>query len=438
MSTRSMSEAIASIIRRPIRTKVKRLFKPFYTKSPVQSIDNMVPSVSAAPTALSMVEIISKLPNLFPRTVSDSVRDYQHIRSRNDDVFQQELLMTLPFYPVSDSSKQAEIIKTKVDAEGNYINEFCIKPAARNLPASKMKHLVFIHGYGAGLGFFIKNLENIPLLNNEWCIHAIDLPGYGFSSRTRFPFQYPRDTLNDAQEWFHERMHTWFDKRGLLKTPQNNLIMAHSLGAYLMSNYVAKYPNHFKKLIMCSPAGICKSTSMAKLGNASPPWWYSKLWERNISPFSLVRNSLHLGSKLTSGWSYRRFRKILQEGTSLSRKQFEALHRYSYAIFNRSGCGEYLLSFALRCGGDPRVSLEDSIFQNVSNGIYKSNCEWLWMYGDHDWMDVQGGNRVSAQLNKYSAKERSKVCVVPNSGHHLYLDNYKYFNEVMINEMGNM
>ncbi|QLG73633.1 hypothetical protein HG535_0F01440 [Zygotorulaspora mrakii] len=265
-----------------------------------------------------------------------------------------------------------------------------------------------------------------------------DLPGYGFSSRSRFPYHYPTSIVSDVQDWFHQKLYRWFEKRGLLMNPENNLIMAHSLGAYLMCLYAAKYPDHFKKIIMCSPAGVCHSNLNKKLGNTRIPWWYTKLWDRNISPFSLVRNASQLGSKITSGWTYSRFSKVLSEGTPLSVQQFEALHRYAYSIFNQPGSGEYLLSFVLRCGGSPRISLEDQIFKDCNNGIYQSNCEWLWMYGETDWMDITGGFRVSDMLNRYSNKERSHVCIVPNSGHHLYFDNYNYFNEVLINEMKSM
>lgn len=390
-------------------------------------------SVSAAPAAIPLHEIIARLPNLFPRSYNDSVKDYQDIGREGDERFQEDLLETLPFVAGTDSNKKGEVIRTVVDNDGNYINEFCVMPK-KSCRADKLKHLIFIHGYGAGMGFFLKNLENIPLLNDEWCIHAIDLPGYGYSSRCQFPFNYPRDTITDVHNWFHVRLERWFEKRNLVENSQNNILMAHSLGAYLMALYTSKHPTHFKKIIMCSPAGICNSTTAKAIGNTSPPWWYSKLWDRNISPFSLVRASSRLGSKLTSGWTYRRFKRLLEESTEQSERQFEALHRYAYAIFNKRGCGEYLLSFALRCGGDPRIPLEDTLFKQEENGLKEGNLEWLWLYGERDWMDASGGRRVSQHLNE-NLGQKSEVCIVPNAGHHLYFDNYEFFNKIIVNQM---
>ncbi|CCD25885.2 carboxylic ester hydrolase NDAI_0G01090 [Naumovozyma dairenensis CBS 421] len=379
------------------------------------------------PTAIPLLRIITSLPKLFPRSIKQSIQDYK-IFQKDPERLQIDLLKTLPFFSNGAKFKTGKILKTQIeDNDDYYINEFCITPDTNiNINSADVKHLIFIHGYGAGLGFFIKNLENIPLLNNRWCIHAIDLPGYGYSTRNKkFPFKYPRDSQLKVQNWFHDKIHIWLQKRNLLNYPKNNLIVAHSLGAYLMAQYAFKFPSHFQKLIMCSPAGVTKS-SIKKLNN-SPPWWYEKLWDLNFSPFSIVRNSGIYGSKITSAWSYRRFKPL-----DLDHKQFEALHRYAYSIFNRPGCGEYLLSFILSCGGNPRFSLEDTLFQreNLSTEL----CDWGWIYGDNDWMDINGAKRVSRLINEQQ-KGKSDVHVIPSAGHHLYLDNYKDFNKLLIKEM---
>ncbi|CAD6627167.1 BAH_G0020690.mRNA.1.CDS.1 [Saccharomyces cerevisiae] len=435
-----------SIIRRPLKGfQLLRGADPSNTRpqSPRASArdvtEKQILRTPSAPTAIPLREIIYRVPSLFPRPLEDSVKDFRDF-IKNEDAFQTELLKTLPFYPTPSESKTARLIRTVVDDEGNYINEFCIRPRKTSVPEADLKHLVFIHGYGAGLGFFIKNFEDIPLLDNEWCIHAIDLPGYGFSSRPKFPFEYPRDNIHSVQDWFHERIHTWFSKRNLLNRPEKNIVMAHSLGSYLMALYLQKYKESpsFKKLILCSPAGVSyrdfNNTASEVEKWKPPPWWYVKLWDRNISPFTLVRNFRQLGSKITSGWSYRRFKHILN-GDPEQSKRFEALHRYAYAIFNKRGSGEYLLSFALKCGGEPRLSLEQQLFDGKKSDILKnSNCDWLWLYGDDDWMDVNGGLRVSRFLNE-KLKQKSNVIIVPHSGHHLYLDNYKFFNNILTKEM---
>lgn len=419
---------------RPLSLTLKSFFQKIYKTKNINKIRNSKDSFSSntikiiaptPPTAIPLREIIINLPKLFPRSIRESLSDYKLYKGDSGKI-QDDLLATLKYYPNDASGlTESRVIKTDVDNEGNYINEFCVKPKNIEDP-KKLKHLIFIHGYGAGLGFFIKNLENLPFVDENWCIHAIDLPGFGFSSRAKFPFSYPTDDASKVHEWFHVRIRTWFEKRSLLNNPENNVVMAHSLGAYLMALYNRRYPEDFRKLIMCSPAGICQSKLMHK---NPPPWWYIKLWDLNLSPFSLVRNTSFLGSKLTSGWSYRRFKLIETE------EQFEALHKYSYAIFNRPGSGEYLLGFALRCGGDPRVSLEECLFQNTKSKM-NTFCEWTWIYGERDWMDIEGGKRATHYITSMNGK--SRVITVPNAGHHLYFDNYSYFNSIIANEMKNL
>ncbi|CAI4063527.1 hypothetical protein SUVZ_07G3440 [Saccharomyces uvarum] len=442
----TLKSTLGSIIRSPLKgfqLLTGASSSNTQSESPEASIkdatEKRILRAPSAPTAIPLREIIYKVPGLFPRPLEDSVKDFRDF-TKNEDSFQTELLATLPFYPNSSATKNSKLIKTVVDDDGNYINEFCIYPQAPSVPEADLKHLVFIHGYGAGLGFFIKNFEDIPLLNNEWCVHAIDLPGYGFSSRPKFPFKYPRDDIHSVLDWFHKRIHTWFKKRNLLNKPEKNIVMAHSLGSYLMALYLQKYEESpsFKKLILCSPAGV--SHRDFDSGNSDvekwkpPPWWYVKLWDKNISPFTLVRNSRQFGSKISSGWSYRRFKHILNGDPDQS-KRFEALHRYAYSIFNKRGSGEYLLSFALKCGGEPRLPLEEQLFNGKNANVLKnSKYEWVWLYGDDDWMDVNGGLRVSKLLND-NLKQKSNVITVPNAGHHLYLDNHKFFNSIIMKEM---
>lgn len=421
----------ASLFRSAFSQAVGILPKVRKPAFPCNSESASNPSITcrpSSPSAIPLRELVINLPRLFPRSIKESVRDYFAFR-KDAGTLQHQLLSTLPFFPVAGDDKVAEVVQTPVDEQANYINEFCVRPAMPH-PSGTLRHLIIVHGYGAGLGFFLKNLEKLNLIDNRWVIHAIDLPGYGFSSRPKFPYKYKSDPAAQAEHWFHARFKTWLEKRGLLQHPEQNMLVAHSMGAYLAALYANKYPNHFKKLVMCSPAGICNTPSNKQ--RRLPPWWFAKLWDRNISPFSLVRNSRLLGSKLTSGWSYRRFGQLLSEGYR-GAQQFEAIHKYAYAIFNSPGSGEYLLSFALKCGGDPRDALERRLFHNKMNQ-FKAKCEWLWLYGDQDWMDVGGGRRVSHFLNTAMGK-KSKVEVVHDSGHHLYFDNYEQFNRILEKEM---
>lgn len=73
----------------------------------------------------------------------------------------------------------------------------------------------------------------------------------------------------------------------------------------------------------------------------------------------------------------------------------------------------------------------------------------VMMYGENDWMDIAGGYAAEQKLKEEKAKalksaseeERkrengsAKVVIIQKAGHHLYLDGWEQFNEVMRKEM---
>ncbi|ODV96932.1 hypothetical protein PACTADRAFT_48722 [Pachysolen tannophilus NRRL Y-2460] len=369
---------------------------------------------STAPSGVPLTKILS---NSFPLSLKESFKDY--LDRKNLEEFQKNLLSSLSFYPQADQYRYSKILKIKIDNNGNYLNEFCIYPRGKSEKDFKnIKHLILIHGYGAGLGFFINNLTEISKYGslNDWCIHAIDLLGYGTSSRPKFPHHLQYSELETAESWFTKSLKAWFEKRGLDNLNSNQiLVCSHSLGAYISCVTNMEYPQLFKKLILVSPAGISKPASPPVI-----PQWFHYLWNKNVSPFALVRYTGALGSLFVSGWTSRRFGKLKNA------KQRELLHKYSYGIFNAPGSGEYFLNYVLAPGGVPRKPLIDK--------IHKIQCNLTWCYGEDDWMDLVGGKRASDIVNERT-NFKSEYHIIPDSGHHVYLDNIKAFNSLVIEEM---
>lgn len=367
---------------------------------------------STHPTSAPIAKL---LPSNFPLSVADSVRDYQQ---RLDPLkFQDDLLRLLPFYGQTDAlGRTSEVIRTKLPGSDNYINEFVIYPPNyKSTSYQECKHLIMVHGYGGGIGFFLKNFDRISTLDN-WVVHSIDLLGYGCLSRP--PFKLEKEDLAHVEAWFHDSFDHWLRLRGLKDHPENVMVMAHSMGAYLMATYGIKHSSSFcKRLMMVSPGAILKHRTKIHV-----PAYFARLWEQNISPFTLIRQAGPLGSKLVSMWSSRRF-------ANLPKNEAELLHRYAYGIFNSPGSGEYMLNYLLAPGADARFPL-------VERGVHKLKCTLLWCYGKEDWMDKKGGVLCSNIINNYyKDAKRSLVVEIENSGHHIYLDNIEKFNELLISEM---
>ncbi|KAL1985605.1 hypothetical protein VTN96DRAFT_7585 [Rasamsonia emersonii] len=212
------------------------------------------------------------------------------------------------------------------------------------------------------------------------------------------------------------------------------------------------------------------------------PRWFTYLWDANVSPFTLVRWSGPLGPRLVSGWTHRRF-------SHLPPAEAQALHEYSYSIFRLRGSGEYALAYILAPGAyarsplirrihgvgrqiirqssaeaaDSAASSSSDSFTSLSSSASSATSSSsssappkrengipiVFMYGDHDWMDARGGYAAKAKieeekrriLRNASPEEReadngsAKVIIIKKAGHHLFLDAWEEFNEVVLEEM---
>jgi pimeloyl-ACP methyl ester carboxylesterase len=74
-------------------------------------------------------------------------------------------------------------------------------PKARKL--NKKSPLVLLHGFGAGIGFWLLNID--ALAEQHEHVYAIDLLGCGRSSRPRFHAK----TTEDAEQFFVDALERW-------------------------------------------------------------------------------------------------------------------------------------------------------------------------------------------------------------------------------------
>ncbi|KAL8918307.1 MAG: hypothetical protein Q9172_005466 [Xanthocarpia lactea] len=188
------------------------------------------------------------------------------------------------------------------------------------------------------------------------------------------------------------------------------------------------------------------------------PKWLTYLWDANISPFSLVRWAGPLGPRFVSGWTSRRF-------SHLPPDEAQALHNYAYSLFKQRGSGEYALAYILAPGAFARSPLIRRIHgvgrqMIATNGSSTSSVAIaqqrrengipvVLMYGENDWMDIAGGYAAEQKINEEkerllksaSAEEKendrgsAKCLIIKKAGHHVYLDGFEEFNEVMREEM---
>jgi len=161
----------------------------------------------------------------------------------------------------------------------------------------------------------------------------------------------------------------------------------------------------------------------------------------------------------------------------MPQEEASALHDYSYSLFRQRGSGEYALSYVLAPGAyarsplirrigqigrgtyipseiGPNVAAKESSLATRSTAeeklekVKENGVPVVFMYGDGDWMDKKGGYAGMEELaeakkkaqdeqasNKRPDQSTSKVLIVKGAGHHLYLDGYEEFNQMMGEEM---
>lgn len=149
--------------------------------------------------------------------------------------------------------------------------------------------------------------------------------------------------------------------------------------------------------------------------------FFTYLWEKNFSPFSLLRMFGPFAPKLISKWSFNRFGSIEDSNKLLD------LHNFSYKAFIGKASGEYAITKLLAPGVLPRLPLLDRIPKKIT-------VPSLWLYGDNDWMSKRSGRRMVREINEDNPlhdANLAKFRLVEQAGHHLYLDNVSEFNRLV-------
>jgi len=146
------------------------------------------------------------------------------------------------------------------DLEVNYIKE-----------GSGEKTLVFVHGLSSNADAWSKNIE--ALKTTYTCV-ALDLPGYGKSSKP---------DVNYTPTYFAEVVFQFIEKLKL----QNVVLIGHSMGGQASVKLASQHPETIKKLILVAPAGL------EQFSEASAKMMASFLTEesvKNTSEAQIVKN----------------------------------------------------------------------------------------------------------------------------------------------------
>ena len=293
-----------------------------------------------------------------------------------------------------------------------------------NLDPNK-ENFLLIHGILSSSTHF---LSVLPYLLLKYNVFIPDTIGMGLSSRPQINFKSPEQCENYFVEIIYILVKKIFFSN-LYNIKKEYYIGGHSLGGFMVSRFILKYPIGIKKVLFLSAAGITdyriKGTNIHKEAG--------KLFGCILSFIGCCwacKPRLQCCYKCIC---CRKFIKTFMETYSITIDQ-------TYIKKNKDGTPFIVnveeVNYIL--GQLSRLTLEfpDDIYKCLYymftlpppasvnpvelKLLYNSNLSCIFIYGENDWMDRTGAFRLCQNDRK-----RFKIYIVQNSGHSFAMENPK-------------
>lgn len=308
-----------------------------------------------------------------------------------------------------------------------HIHSVCVKAkraSDENGNSTTSTPLVIMHGYMNGAMYFYRNL--VGLTNYFDTVYSLDTLGCGLSSRC--PDLISKRVVDQSRETverlFVESLEAWRKENKIDKM----ILAGHSMGGYLGVAYCEKYPQHVQQLVLLSPAGVShadpeRTQNFVNRMSLSRRMFITtarSLFEYGVTPAAFVRTlPTSRGRSMIEAYVENRLSSI----TNLEEQA--ALTDYLYYNAMLPGCQEDMLNKFLTSSAHGKAPTVDRIphlkVPHVS-----------FVYGDRDWMDVDGGIKVSEQASQLKNGPTVDVFQVKDAGHMLMIDNWEGFHASVI------
>jgi pimeloyl-ACP methyl ester carboxylesterase len=318
--------------------------------------------------------------------------------------------------------------------------------------------LVLLHGFGGGVGIFTKNFEE---LSEHYTVYAIDIPGFGRSTKPVFlhrpatssesaadfqlrfttasllaaafsspsssssssshsssssssPSSWSRSGLSAdcARHLFVVSLEAWRQAVGLEKMT----LLGHSMGGYIAGDYALHFPDRVSHLLLAAPFGFKKRapSASADLVPRQLPVYARAIvgLGKMFGPMSMVRGLGPLGPYLV------RLRSKYDNG------------RYE---FKDGRVSEYIYHLIANCkGGDEAfLALNEGVGYAVtplSDFVQHLPMPVTLIYGEKDFITPDTGKRVREII----AHDRCQLVVIDQAGHHAYATHTDQFHKAVL------
>lgn len=253
--------------------------------------------------------------------------------------------------------------------------------------------LIFIHGLGSYLPAWKKNL---PELSQRYRCIALDLPGYGKSSKGLYPF---------TMEFYADVIAEFMDKLHLTSAT----IVGHSMGGQIAMVMALKYPHKVRRLILVSTAGFEQFSEG------------EKEWFKEVVTPDFVKN------------------------TPVQQIRANVVANF----YNMPGDAEFMITdrIALREAGDfiyycytVAQSVKGMVDQPVYELLERIQQPVLILFGENDNLIpnpiLHGGRTRGIARIGQERIPNSKLVLIPRCGHFLQFEKPEVFNKAVMDFMG--
>ena len=293
------------------------------------------------------------------------------------------------------------------------------------------ENFLLIHGFLSSSTHF---LSVLPYLLLKYNVFIPDTIGMGLSSRPQIDF----DSPEQCESYFTEIIYILVKKIFLsdtYKIKNNFYIGGHSLGGFMVSHYMIKYPIGIKKVLLLSSAGITdyriKGTNIHKeagkflgcLLSLFGCCWpcrpriqccykcicCKKYIKSFMESYSITIDPTYI-KKNIDGTPFivdvQKVNEILGKLSKLTLDFPDDIYKCIYYLFTLP----------------PPASVNPVELKILNN----SSLSCIFVYGENDWMDRTGAFRLCQQ-----DRNRFKLYIVNNAGHSFAMENPKGLENIL-------
>jgi abhydrolase domain-containing protein 4 len=274
-----------------------------------------------------------------------------------------------------------------------------MNPQSANVP------ILLLHGFGAGIGFWVLNLDAFAA---ERPLYAIDLLGYGRSTRCKFS-----KDAKEIEDQYVESIEKW---RQLVKI-EKMIILGHSFGGFLSTAYAMKYPERIEHVVLGDPWGFTGAPDLKQYSL----YKRSVIWASGvISPLWIVRAAGPLGPVIL-----RKGRPdIVEKYENVVEKHDKTIAKYVYHCNTKKTTGELAFRHLLEVGAYPKRPMGERMLKGL-----KEEIPLTIIFASESWIDNSYGPIIKdgRSVNSYTHIEN-----IESAGHQLFSDNAEEFNRIVL------